>query len=639
MSNASAQIIDTSGEDTALRALAGDLALVREKIETAFLDVGGRLGQCAGILTRISSSFEALPKDLESEEMAEASRRLDAIAQRAADMATSFAAEQDNIGRLVSVVSTAHRPIGELNRTVKMMGIVAINARVVAAGIVDEMDDFDVFTTDIADLSAKATDTIKEFAQVYRRLSDAVQRADAQRSQFEATHKDTLAQLAVSLRGHLDNVTQYRTRSAESGAETGRLSRQIANRIATAVSALQVGDTTRQRVEHVEAGLLAISDLTIGNRPAKLDPDVALDPALLPDLSAAICRLEAAQLADATQSYNHELVEAVDALHELARDAGQVIATSRAVYGEDEAGAGQSVLSGLTKDLMHASAVLRDCETERGKLDAVAVEVADTVRILLENVERVQEIEHNMRLVSLNAAVKCAQLGPKGRALDVIAGQLRTLTGETVTSAETAMERLREAAELAQAFTSASAGDAARQIAQLEDEARASVDLLNAVVERVGTALTALGIDGPKAVALLDAAAAGFSGHDAIAGAFATIQTRIADHGETMPSDGDTHIATSEGLPAALVAMLRKTYTMESERQLHDRLVGRVATAAPVAAAADDFEMFSSDDDVDLFGADDDGLELFGEPEPVAAETPAEAPVGEKDEDLDALFF
>ena len=40
-----------------------------------------------------------------------------------------FATEQADLARLVDVVAAAEHPIGELRRTVKMMGIVAINAR------------------------------------------------------------------------------------------------------------------------------------------------------------------------------------------------------------------------------------------------------------------------------------------------------------------------------------------------------------------------------------------------------------------------------------------------------------------------------------------------------------------------------
>ena len=55
--------------------------------------------------------------------------------------------------------------------------------------------------------------------------------------------------------------------------------------------------------------------------------------------------------------------------------------------------------------------------------------------------------------------MKCAQLGPRGRALDVISTQLRALTGETVVSANSAVQGLNEAASVAAAFIAATGDD------------------------------------------------------------------------------------------------------------------------------------------------------------------------------------
>ena len=175
------------------------LADPRQRIEDAFVDVGARLAQCAGLLNRITAVFEALPQDLESPELTEATARLPPSARRAQEISAAFAAEQTDIARLVAVVTAADHPISDLRRTVKMMGIVAVNARVVAAGIVGDSDDFDVFTTDIATLSDGAARTIQAFSPVYHQLTDEVHKAASQRGSFEASHRDTLSGLADRL--------------------------------------------------------------------------------------------------------------------------------------------------------------------------------------------------------------------------------------------------------------------------------------------------------------------------------------------------------------------------------------------------------------------------------------------------------
>jgi hypothetical protein len=569
-----AETPDPVAED--LRAIVAALADPRQRIETAFVDVGGRLTEAAGLLGRVSSLFEGLPRDLESEELVEATGRLEAVGSRAYEIAAAFSTEREDIARLLGVVTAADQPISDLRKAVKMMEIVAINARVAAAGIVGRMEGFDVFTTDIAALSDSAAKTIRDFSLVYEHLTRGVERAAEQRAHFEAAHQDTLTGLAERLGRNLAAVVQRRQQSASSSAETGRMSRDIANRIATAVSALQVGDATRQRVEHVEDGLTRLAEIMAGSG----EHDVP--PAALPATAAAVTRLAAAQLADTGAVFSLEVEEADDALRQLAVDARAIMDHSREVYGEANR-AGASPLAVLNADLREAVAVLADCEAERGKLDGLAAAVAETVEKLLTYVEAVQDIEANMRLVSLNAAVKCAQLGPRGRALDVIAQQLRQLTGETVVAAEAAMTNLKQAAELAKAFSRAASGDTARQVGALEQEARASMALLETVDKRLSEALAVLTKDGGTAVSRLAAAATGFSDHAAIAAALSESERRVA------ALCGD-----AEGEPdAALLQLLRKRYTMGSERQVHDRLF-------PAAAAEEEQPPMPASEEAEL---------------------------------------
>ena len=106
----------------------------------------------------------------------------------------------------------ADHPISDLRRAVKMMGIVAVNARVVAAGVVGDDHDFDVFTTDIAQLANSATRTIEAFSGDYRQLTSEVRRAATQRAQFDSAHRDTLSRLAARLEQNLGDIVRRRQR-------------------------------------------------------------------------------------------------------------------------------------------------------------------------------------------------------------------------------------------------------------------------------------------------------------------------------------------------------------------------------------------------------------------------------------------
>lgn len=555
--------------------LAEALAQPRQQIENAFVSVGARLTEGASMLNKLTRLFEALPNALQGAEVEEASAQLRAVAQKAGELSENFVQEKADLSRLVDVVAAANAPIGDLRRAVKMMGIVSVNARVTAAGIVGDSDDFDVFTTDISTLSATASQTIQEFSQVYRQLTAEVAKAASQRARFEESHANTLTELSRSLEQTLEALGHQREAAAAGSAETGRVSRQIVGRIGNAVMALQVGDSTRQRLEHIEDGLTRLGAVLGGHAVG----ETVFAEGERDEVRSALAALLEAQLGGAAASFVEEVEEAEKALDALSSDAGVIMARSRDLYGSDQGST--SVMATLNAQLRTASAILRDCEIERSKLEAVATAVHDTVTVLLGHVAAVQDIEANMRLVSLNAAVRCAQLGPRGASLTVIATQLRELTSETVVAAEAAMTQLDESSALAQAFGAAAAGDNAGQIGRLEQQASHALTLLTSLDDRLVEALDSLNADGPKVIALLRAAASGMQGQAALAEGMADIALQIAALSPTPPPS-----SPSSGL-AALLEALRKAYTMEAERTIHAGLFGAPASALQAEPEAD----------------------------------------------------
>src|SRR6202008_3370068 len=89
----------------------------------------------------------------------------------------------------------------------------------------------------------------------YERLVGMLRQATQTWRRFEKQHGQTLGALAARLSRSLGALAEHREKAAAASADTGVYSRQIAERVGTAVFALQIGDITRQRVEHVEEAL------------------------------------------------------------------------------------------------------------------------------------------------------------------------------------------------------------------------------------------------------------------------------------------------------------------------------------------------------------------------------------------------
>lgn len=571
-------------------SIVDDLAAPIAQIDESFVLVGNKLVECAGRLSKVTAAFEELPADLEGAELVTATGKLEQVIAHAHEIANNFETEQADLDSLVKKVNAARAPMASLRKVIQMIGILAINARVVAAGMGGD-GDIGVFTTDIAELSKNATATIARFFKAYEQLSTVVHQAATERARFQQAQRDTLKRAAERLSENLEQIVGRREKSAANSAETSRVTRDISVQIGTTVMAMQVGDATRQRIEHLVAAFDDIAALMKGKVPAGLEAPESVDATMIASLLFVPDSLLAAALAE----FDDGVVVAERSLTTLIAHAGEIMTRSLALYGQKEH-RGESALGALDVDMRQVGVTLGSCEADRRKLDVAATAVGEMVTQLLSHVEAVQHIEASMRLVTLNAAIKCAQLGPEGRALDVIAKQLRELTTDTVTSAETAMTVLNEAAERARAVVNTASGEASGRVAELVGDADEALCLFEKVDKRLSAALSLLDEQCDAAKILLKQARQHFAGHarisESLADAHVEAAAMIAGLGTPQVSE-----LASDAFGEGFLSHLRSYYTMESERRIHDNIVG----VAAVDAASDGADAGEDDMDLGLF--------------------------------------
>lgn len=559
---------DPGFSDAPWVAVLGDLAGTRAALDACVTSAGSKLMQCVGDLNRNSALFEALPRDIRSEELDRACHGIASIGDRAREVTAAFGRERETVDELSRALAASASPIADLQRSVKMIGILSVNARVVAAEL-GQVAGFEVFTVDIDRLSREAGTTVSRFSDLFRRLRDDLKAVADKRLAFELSHSATLAGLGDKLAARLERVEDRRRSAAAVSERTSETVRQITARVGAVVMSLQSGDRMRQRIEHVEQALAQES----GQRT---DGDGTDAPgAHLREIGV----LQAQQLAAAVEEYDADMASAEDALAGLARDALDMVRAAARLAGRS-GGSDEGPISALARELQLAISLLRRCAAERTELDALAGRMASAVAELLAHVEVVQDVEAEMRILSLNAAVKCAQLGSRGRALNVVAQQLRDLTMETVASAEAAVEALRACAGVTDRIRADASGDLAREIGGIEETAQSAVDLLTAIEKRTDEAIRTLETEGPDMASNLENAASDIRAARTEAAELVDRSARLAE-GET-----PTAMVESDDLVVSLLATLdklRSGYTMEDERRIHDAFAASLAARRPAA--------------------------------------------------------
>jgi len=549
-----------------LNAIIAELARPCEKVEATFLDAGSRLAACAEQLQTITQLFETLPQQLEGNHVSAATMRLTEVADRLQVIASSTREQGNSLGRLLALANGVKRPIGDLSEAIGAVGVVAINARIAAAYLTNHAGDTAVFTTDIHRLSSNAAATVSRFAAIYHRAVDVLSAATKQWAEFEASHHDTLETLNLMLRESLTEIAKHRQQAAGGSAEAGRLSKQIAGRVGNAVMALQIGDITRQRVEHVEQ---ALESLINGEVQAKSEAE-------LNAMAGAVCRLQSAQLEQAITDFDREAVAVSSALRELTADAEHALSYSRNVYGRDDSS--QSFLAKLGAELRKSHQLIRHYEQARIEVDKSTDVVTSSIKEMLSYVDGVRAIEFDLRIVSLNMSINCRRIGDHGRALNVIAQELRSLVASTVTAVHAVSSGLREAVTVAEPMNTSGARQQSEQLAELERQALDATALLETVDVTLGDALTSIARDGLRVTRLLGEASAALAGRDAIAEAFRDALAAIKEVTEELGGEGG--LSDDVALQRQVV-QLGSRYTMASEREMHLRVSAGQSVSPP----------------------------------------------------------
>ncbi len=550
------------------------LAPPRLRIEAAFTELAARLGDGAGVAAELGAVSADAIEHLRAADIDATVSSLRAVADAAAVMGERFRQERDAMDRLREAIGAGVRPLDSLDRAIRTIGIIATVARVASAPLVNSDNDIGFFSTDLVKLSEAAALAVRAFTETHRRILREVQEAALRQARFEQAYRERLLDLPRRFELRLAAMAEHRRGGEAAGESVSRTSQEVTRRISEAVSALQVGDAARQRIEHVETGLARLARAGAGGEAG------------LEALSIG-ASLQAALLEEATQVFTTEAGAARRRIDELAQDASRILAEGRGVVSD--AAAGGSPLEAVQAELLTANDLLRACERERRELDALASSVSSAIALLFEQLETVQRTEVEMQLLAVNAAIRCSRLGSNGRALSVISEQLTDLTNETRRAVKEASEELEHAAEPAKAIAGASTSGGSDEILRLEAEAKASMRSLAELDDKMRNAGEALNQQAPRAADFLRRGAAAFEVLDTVLAELAL--ERDAMRSLARPASGR---APAPEEAETLFAELRRTYTIEAERKIHDRLIGAPPPSAMTNAssAEEDWEMF-----------------------------------------------
>ena len=469
--------------------------------------------------------------------------------------------------------------------------------------------------------TAECTQAFAAFVQELRAVADQVTAVaeamaeDASRARAEQTRAievvgrrlEELGRLATASERALQAAT-FEVREIVDAAfvalgEADAHSRQIARHADEVVYYLQFGDIVRQKCEHIIAAAAGAQE-----RLRELINAAAEVPQLAWQIAAVdqILAVQVAQLESVRDEVRTAQTQIEAAFLGLGRETSGLSSCVGRINATDRSGRAQAGAFDRLK------ACLNHLQQLRADGQALSQQARETSRTAVEvcgrlsaHVHQVRQINRKLHLQALNATVKTCHLGAEGRTLEVLSQQVHLLfqdTEQIVTTTVPIIESITtDAAGLV------ADGDAANPCNQPEArDVSLQLSDLDAEFRRVST----------TALTLANEQQAILSQTQQQLGLLTKLADRLGESIQTLAGIRQGLAPWMADDPvSAETEPLAARYTMESEREIHRRVLagasGLGAVPAPVAASQS------------AMIADESGVEFFDLPP--GGSTPAQA--------------
>lgn len=562
----------TAGRMGAGMATGGADALqpVLRITEDSFVAAGDALARGIDILHATEAQFARLDQGLGDAAGAELGRLITRTFGNVETIRADFDGFLAHSDALRGAVRAVRMEVADLDRVVRTISNVSINARIQGNGLVPPRPQVNSFIERLAAMSQEAEAILQE-------VKEAMVGIGHDTGAMEAALQDLRQELLLHVLPTLSRFAAIAQRVQDGRAEMARTSGELAARmkaifaeVSRLVMALQSGDATRQRLERVQEVL---------GEAAAAGAEPGLE-AVLVDLARALAEAARAE-------GDGEVAVSVAALEAVQARADQAMAAARQVYlaqaGVGQAGGGsdaEGLEASLARVQRHLAAMRGRAEALGGRLD-----------VILKHEATIRQIAQSVRLSGLNAVLICAKLGEEGRSLRELAQWLRTLTDESDAIVQRLQGDLAQTRSCAEAAGQAGVDHLEASLAVFIGDAgalNAAMGRITALVTEAAQGFDAAGRELPmrlgQAAARLGEFRAALGDVAALGGVLGLRRLMLADPALPLPEGG---------AGAAVLARLRARCTMQAEREILDRVTaaGRGAAVqamppAPVAVAA-----------------------------------------------------
>jgi hypothetical protein len=533
--------------------LAAQLESARRVIERHFLSAGKMLTQAIEGIDALVASLEKLVEALDEKAVAAATTDLRAAAQSLNDLAENHRTRQHAIEALGRHRETLAKYVADMRSSLAYMRAFTVNIKIVSSGIAEAGSTFESFAQEISDCIESGREELRQMDEELMGLQDGLASALIQGATLTSRIGLLLPVLPNELSESAGLMGEHYARVSAVAGDVAGIARNIQKRVVRVLQALQIGDITRQRIEHVQDSI----------RRLQSEPELQAFDGRLMALGYGLLEQ---QLKSTIEEFNQEVAVVEAAMADMGEHSRELLKLRDMAYGGKSGG---GFLDDLGARIDQAFVLVNEIEEADGSALRTGQATAASANQLGKRIAAVQGLKNDVQYMALNTTIKCAQIGDAAKPLSVIAIELRDHGRHLETAAAAGLSELDELTGAAGSLATSrngdgrlSAGDALGVAANLIRDARQRTEA------EVGTLVSR----GEELLAVIDSSTTRLAFREEIGDTLETVAEALTKRAVAAPQD-------ATGLEDHLAEMLEQfgsLYTMAQERNVHNDFVDSV---------------------------------------------------------------
>lgn len=524
--------------------LAVELEAARRVVEDHFLAAGAILTRSVDGIDALIASLENLTKALDANAVAATTEDMRTASKALYGLADNHKMRQTTIEQLGHRRENLAKHVTDMRASLAYMRAFTVNIKIVSAGIAEAGSTFESFAQEISDCIESGRKELREVEEEIGSLQEGLSSALNEGLRLNSQLGTLLPALPNQLGESAGLMAQHYNSVHLIAGEVAEIARNIHKRVVRVLQALQIGDITRQRIEHVQDGLRQVEATGV--------------PGILPLAHALLDR----HLVATKEEFHREVGEIEKAMAEMAAHSREILRLRNMATGS---GGGDSAgfLDELHRRIEEALVLVGEIEGADISALKTGRETASAAGHLGTRINAIQSLKNDVQYMALNTTIKCAQIGDAALPLSVIAIELRDHGRHLEDAAAGGLSELDELTASAGALASVGAEKTGLTATQaLEVAARLIREARQATESEIGVMIS----KGEEVLKILDESVETLAFEAEIGGILERVQRELADLSASEPEA----IAGYEAALAGWLSWLYELYTMRQERDVHN---------------------------------------------------------------------